>query len=1055
MLDVHAPLARALATQVLLAPGGNRVRGVSLPGTISRKTNTPGTYDWRAAPGSAENTERVRAELELRSLGEVLRTRYAQEAHFSGYVVMQQGDALERAPRVRKDTLPWLRAEGFEVFTTCFLADVDTPRAAEVKAHRPWDENLRKELEKLWSSGAKSGPLTTCGIYLSPHGYRLVQPLEEPLPADEAEPRLRAWLESLKVAGCWENITVVKDWTRLMRAPFHRRATGAVEPGWSDYSRMRPIDPPEAPAETRSATRARKARASVALGPELDACPRAWVPVAEALGRTIGAQVAGGYRDCYLALSGALHEHGCPLEALGPVVALVRRQYEGWEAFGQNRVEIARDTARRIASGAPVAATAALRRGWPAIAAVLAEACARMAPEAGGPVSPVVARVRAQLGEAREEVPVEVATERLRATIRDAYGVVLVSGPPGLGKSEAVLWLAGQLQKIVRRARPGQRIGVTVPTHDLAAQLYARAQGRDVAAARLYGPLAHTQPDGTPTCIYHDRAEALARGGHSVTRLFCEPEGDEPCERANTCEARKGREGADEANLLIAPHELLSRVAREVGKAGTLAIDEPPSTVDVVALSLDDLAGARRHLDATLPGYARKIAPALESLGHWARHAEAGERVTFVEALARGLPHTAESVLAPVTDPLDPSADDVLAALREAPEGEQGERRGLAAPLTAMARAMCRRNAARAQEVGAATAVLLAVSRAGQVLDDVPEASVTAEGEGDERRVLLALANERMVVALRRDAGTVLLDAGILAHRAAIGRVAGYEPPYLDFAVPDGCAVERVVLATLGSTRSALVPRGVADWARIAALLRPALAWAAEDPETRQLVLVSWKVVEAGVLLALEDPRGEALAREARLVGRQRAAAVAALGPLLGPWRGKVATGHYEALRGLDHLRDADALVTLGDPRRNLGVETARAQWVGEEADGRVDALAAAELDQAHGRLRTVHRTRRARGLHVGAIVPAGWRCRTVAVRGLPEGRPATLAAMDADELVRLRGGLGMGVRELARALSAGHQTVIRYESGERAIPAVFASAVRALAASGPETPCM
>jgi hypothetical protein len=258
MLDVHGPLARALATQVLVSPSGARERGVSLPGTISKRTNTPGTYDWRAAPGSADNTERVRAALELRSLGEVLRTRYSREAHFSGYVVMQQGDALERAPRVRKETLPWFRAQGYEVFTTCFLADVDTPGTAEVKAHRPWDEGLRKELEILWSSGAKSGPLTTCGIYLSPHGYRLVQPLEEPLPADEAEPRLRAWLEALKAFGCWENITVVKDWTRLMRAPFHRRATGYVEPGWSDYSRMRPIDPPEAPAGTTGAARARK-----------------------------------------------------------------------------------------------------------------------------------------------------------------------------------------------------------------------------------------------------------------------------------------------------------------------------------------------------------------------------------------------------------------------------------------------------------------------------------------------------------------------------------------------------------------------------------------------------------------------------------------------------------------------------------------------------------------------------------------------------------------------------------------------------------------------------
>lgn len=119
-----------------------------------------------------------------------------------------------------------------------------------------------------------------------------------------------------------------------------------------------------------------------------------------------------------------------------------------------------------------------------------------------------------------------------------------------------------------------------------------------------------------------------------------------------------------------------------------------------------------------------------------------------------------------------------------------------------------------------------------------------------------------------------------------------------------------------------------------------------------------------------------------------------------------------------------------------------------------LQALAAAELQQAHGRLRTIHRTRPGRQLHVGAVVPAGWPGLEVEVRRLPVGRPRTAPAMTGAELAQAREALGMGLRELARALGTSDKTLRRYESGERAVPMEVATAVLALTSSAAETPC-
>ena len=167
------------------------------------------------------------------------------------------------------------------------------------------------------------------------------------------------------------------------------------------------------------------------------------------------------------------------------------------------------------------------------------------------------------------------------------------------------------------------------------------------------------------------------------------------------------------------------------------------------------------------------------------------------------------------------------------------------------------------------------------------------------------------------------------------------------------------------------------------------------------------------------------------------------LGPALRAFDGEIRFGHYGAVRGLNNMSDVDALITLGDPWPNLDAvrnEIAFLQ-LDDIGDSRLVALCQAELEQAHGRLRTVHRTRPGKAIHVGGVRPSGtgWQHGEVHVVDLPRGRHRTDAAMTAEEFNNAVRSVG-GVRAAAER-SGYSQTMIRlYLAGKRAIPFKVAS---------------
>lgn len=982
--------------------GGNRATAVHAPGVALSSCATRGctahSSDWRARAGTPQNTHGVAALMVLTPLMTLFSTLYPVEAHFAAYILSRDGVSLARQPRIAKDALPWLRSQGFEIRSQLFVADVDTPE------HQPWTEAQLEQLQSVWNGGASM--LDTCGFYLSPRGLRVLQPTAELLDVEEHEARQRAWLRALaSIHPLFARAAEVHDWTRLSRVPHYHRDLSVVRSPWMDVTRMVRIDPPE---PDRVVRRARASATTSAVVSFADEVPRGWEPIADALGAVIRDSVTERWRDCYLALAGALIERACPPEGVPAVIARAHLIDTEWGQYLADRVTIARTTVQRHAQGLPIVGYNALRASHPDVATILDECTTEGATR----------RVLAQLAQSTAPtMTLDEGRAAFAAVLDNPYGVTLVIGPPGLGKSSGTVARVRRLPVIVERATPGSRWGYSVPTHKLAEQLREQAPER---AARLFGPLSHTT-DGRPTCIHHAAAEAWSRGAQSVQLDFCEGRRKAPCTEHKSCAAREGWEGPREANLVIGPSELLSALDEAAGPRGTLVIDEPPAPFSAEPLTIEDLEGAIRHLDVFVADYSDAMEPALRALLAWLNAAQPDARLSLPDALSAGGATDDELVRA-----YGAIADD---AKSKAP------------PVLWRHVAYARTSSSRAAELGGASRVLDLIWRG---LRAPVSPLVRAQVEGDRRVAVLAGIHEDLQRALRREGPVVLLDASGDVHLEAITRVLGYAPNVVRLPVVEGAPIHRAILPDARARRTHWLPKGAPAWdAGITSALRTALTWLRERG-VRSIGFMSAQQITTAIAHALNP--SDATRAPWKNLGLTRKSLEACAPELAELFEGMtVVTAHYGALEGLDHMIGVDATFTLLDPRPNLGAVRDQLALCGSTTNdsARLVELAAAELEQAHGRLRTIHRTTEGYQLHVGDVVPRGWYAATIVTRAV--GRPTTESAMTADEFRALRG--DASVREFATALGVSHPTVIRYESTKRAIPSDVAARARALRA--------
>jgi hypothetical protein len=383
------------------------------------------------------------------------------------------------------------------------------------------------------------------------------------------------------------------------------------------------------------------------------------------------------------------------------------------------------------------------------------------------------------------------------------------------------------------------------------------------------------------------------------------------------------------------------------------------------------------------------------------------------------------------SDPSDSAAETALRCARAA-HPEDSTQPGPAVYRTHILRA--RESPAYAAALGAACKAFDRLYRG-----LTSEASVIARvDERPQGRVLLITWTvPDLVRALRREGPVVLLDASAGLLVEPVKNVVGYEPRVVRLALEDAAPVRRTVLRCSSANRTGWFAHGRPVWPLLVGPLRAALDWALEDPDTHHLGLITYQVVELALRATL-DPTAEAPRRAWRDLGhsaRQLDAAARELAPVLARWtREPLQLAHYGGIRGLNAWQELDGLITLGDPWSNLGEVAHETAYLGlPDSSARALARCQAELEQAQERLRTTSRSRPARALHVGVVLPgsSGWLHGDVEVRPLDPGRPRGAAAMTPDELVKAVDLVG-GVKAMARELKVAPVTVRRYMSGER-----------------------
>jgi hypothetical protein len=621
------------------------------------------------------------------------------------------------------------------------------------------------------------------------------------------------------------------------------------------------------------------------------------------------------------------------------------------------------------------------------------------------------------------ELSVNQAFDAVRAALSDAKDgeVIAFRTGPGVGKTQAAAKHAASAE---------ERVAIVLPTNhlvDVVAHLSA-STGADTASKK--GRRASVR------CRHAALASRLEAAGLSVPRHLCAN-----CKYRAACGLR-----TPSANLMVTNHALLQAAIEHVGEHGLLIIDEGPALFDHVELGLSDLDVTLRAL--SVPTFHRAFAQAVQPFVKAVHAAMVTDSTSFIADVRRAaqrrgvqLENIVEMALAegevPVDEVVAGDSDPWLRALAAFQLASSEIARGAEPPF----RRRLVRSAMMAQPVD--FPAMVQAARCLKTLARIfgmsgERSSTTWEVEGDETVIKATFVNRSLEAALRRSGPTVLLDATFDAM--AVQRlVAPRSVAERAVDVADAASMSRVVVYWGQSTRRWTLPNGGPDWGVIGPVLAHGIRLVREW-DARIVLVVAAKVIA-------EALRGH-LTGAAHVSHPGGGGAVDAFA-LSG---GRLLIAHFGNLRGRNEFdgvtwQALDAVLSLGDPIPNIGAMEAEAKVLGldeHERDARIRSIAAAELAQAHGRLRAPRRTRPALSLHYGQIIPAGWHPGNARLEVLPPGRPPVVGVMSVDELAAAAAGVG-GVAGLARASGISRTTLSDLIKGRRPISGYVASQVRPL----------
>ena len=970
---------------------------------------------------------------EVVDLAAALTRAYRTDAHLVTYVV----PGAARQARVNKPGLASLPAMPV---VEAFFCDVDNPQHAE------WTPDT---MDPAIAQETELPVLATAGVYFTAHGRRVVQPLAEAIPVDRVERYLQRWLRALETAGLavdWQ----CRDWTRHFRLPNVRRGGRDYRSPRIALERMQALalEPLALSAEVSGAPDAQDAPPAASCPttlrtlPPIDwtrDLPPPWVPKVEQIAAAVRC-VAGPWHPLFLALAGALLGKRVPPEHV-PMLCRAISVATGADTKTGDRERAARDTVVARLSGRKATGLTALAREWPHVAEAVDEALAT----AGE------ARARALSAPPSEPIPpLAESLASLEQSLRDAPpGVTLLSAECGMGKTQAAIRVA------IERASRGQRTAISVDKNELAIQVtrYLRQAGAEVR--RVFGPLSLLREDGTPECRYHPSAAPLVAGRQPVRLAFCQRDDGRNCEHFEQCRAKDGADGPEDASIVVGTHALLGTLAAAAGADGLLVIDEPPAVLQTTEISEEDLRTTVWRMPYFGARYAAAMRPALHAVGGWLLETSprlARRPAPFGELVAEGVRGVASADLAQGCSltGVERTGDAVRDVVSCARSAFAPSHRGTVPPIQPAHLYACRAAVEFAREMGVASGVLGCLYGA---LASERGVMARMEIRADARTLVVTQASEDVAEILQREGPTVLMDANADLHAPVVEQLTKNAARLLRFRACDGAPIARTMIRSRSSTRRRWFAGGrLLLSGGVVSAVGSAIRWALEDQDARVLGIITFRALRIALALA-RDPSDQKLADAWRAIAPEAEALVdlhGKLGPLVAEWPGDVLFGHFGAVRGLDTMKDVDCLATIGDPWPNLGQVQHECDYLQLPVDweSRAEAMCRAELEQAHGRLRAVHRKRQGRALHVGRIPPggSGWTTGNVQFRALSSVVVPTESAMSAEELrgiVEARG----GVRALAREVGCSPARISLCLNGLRTIDTDFADLLRERAA--------
>ncbi len=950
---------------------------------------------------------------EVMELREALEKRYDTDAHLVTYVV----EGATRQFRINKPGLPYFDKP---LWTQVLFCDVDNP------GHADWTEDM---VEAAYEQYATLDVLRTVGIYHTKRGLRFVQPLARSIPSPEVEPYIAGWYHQLEEAGIKVDRSC-RDWTHHFRLPHVYRNHEMWPSPVVLLDRMRPIEPPlpmELPAMTRS-ERARGPRVSrpVRLAAPGEV-PEAWRPRIQPIADAVR-QVQGNWHELFLALSGALLDRGAPAEHLPAIVGAISIATSA-DSRTADREGCARTTLDRFAAGYVYRGYGTLLCHHPDVARAIDRA----------------------VFETPSARPLGEVTTELEEVIRKAPdGLTVISAECGLGKTKAAIKIAveraskeyASANALGKRAPLGSKTSISVDKHALAQQIVGDLS---VPAKRLFGPLSCKREDGQRECRYYDNARPLVQGGMPMRRDVCENGKGNRCEFFENCKARDGVEGPQDARVAVGPHQLLSSLDGEAGSTGLLIIDEPPPLLESQEFTIEDIGMAITisfHANYLDGAFTAAIIPAMEALLGFLKDSDVGDSADIDAAIRKFEKAATDSNLKQARASSGSDGDPVECA-RAAPIEKH---RGHAPPLTSFGRHIALRDKERAATIGKASRVLRMVHHG--VTSELP-VKVRVEKQNEGRVLVVTSCNEQLSQAIRRKGAVVVMDANAEVNLPIYTKLLGYKPFFHKFSAGDGAPIKRTLIGCASASRTGWLHRGGkpnVDSSLVRAV-QMLFEWAQEDREARSLAIIT--------MIPIEETLKAASGQEADKRWGPYDEAIAKLGPIIKQWPGTILFGHYGGVRGLNDMANVDCLATLGDPWPNIGAVQNQVAFLALEEtwEHRMGALCRADLEQAQGRLRPVHRARLGRALHIGRVLPSGtgWTMGEVEMREMDSAPAKNASDMGVQELRRIVEQLG-GVRVAARALGCNHSTIGAYLNGSRTVSYDIASRLRQKSGGAP--PC-